>query len=229
MNNPMSMNNPMNNQINNPMMMPSPMYTPSVQSGGNGTLIADLINKPRTPQLPQSPLAYPVTTSRSDQYSDIKELADDVNHSLSALEEIDTIKKKKKKKNKKKKEKFSKTANDDENTDEEEKNTQQDSTNSENKDNQDNQDNQDSQSGQDVDTVLVETDTNYGKIFIEPIILLTLYVIMSQPFVISFASKYIKQLTPNEDGSVNMSGIVIYGIILTILFLGIRKLVYSRF
>lgn len=77
-----------------------------------------------------------------------------------------------------------------------------------------------------LDEIAVNTD--YLMLLTEFILLLTLYVIMSQPFVVSFASSYIYQLNPTDDGDVKMSGIIIYGLILTIIFMILRKIVYSR-
>src|SRR5690606_15700402 len=65
---------------------------------------------------------------------------------------------------------------------------------------------------------------NFGMTIIEPLLLLTIYVIMSQPFVINFASHYVEQLNPSDDGSTPLSGILIYGIILVILFMVLRKI-----
>ena len=69
---------------------------------------------------------------------------------------------------------------------------------------------------------------DYVLFVFEIIIILSLYVVMSQPFVISFLAKYINQLNPNENGEASMAGIVIYGFILAVLFLIVRKIVFSR-
>ena len=74
-----------------------------------------------------------------------------------------------------------------------------------------------------------DNEVNYAKLFIEFLILLSLYVIMSQPFVISIASTYIDQLNPNDNGDISLTGIIIYGVILTLLFMVIRKIVLSKF
>lgn len=66
---------------------------------------------------------------------------------------------------------------------------------------------------------------DYGMMIIEPLLLLTIYVIMSQPFSINFASNYIESLNPTDDGNIPLIGIVIYGIILVALFLVLRKLI----
>jgi hypothetical protein len=52
----------------------------------------------------------------------------------------------------------------------------------------------------------------------DPIIILVLYVILSQSFVYTFIGKYIKQINPDESGRVSFWGILIYGIILAMLF-----------
>lgn len=70
---------------------------------------------------------------------------------------------------------------------------------------------------------------DYLRLITEFLLLLTLYVIMSQPFVISYASKYITQLTPDENNTVSMTGIIIYGSLLVVLFMVTRKFIYSKF
>ena len=52
----------------------------------------------------------------------------------------------------------------------------------------------------------------------EPLLLLTLYVILSLSFVKNFFGKYIQFINPNENGDVSILGIIIYGTILTMLF-----------
>lgn len=76
---------------------------------------------------------------------------------------------------------------------------------------------------------VTELESNYGKLLVEPLILLTLYVILSQPFVVSLFSTYITHLNPTDDGSISMSGILIYGLILTLLFVVTRHIVISKF
>ena len=51
----------------------------------------------------------------------------------------------------------------------------------------------------------------------EPIILLLLYVLLSQGSVRIFIGRYVKQINPNRDGIVGLSGLIIYGLILAIL------------
>ena len=84
---------------------------------------------------------------------------------------------------------------------------------------------------EDDDMGSVETNelyNDYVNIFIEMLLLLSIYVVMSQPFVVYNVSKYINQLNPTEDGIVKLSGIIIYGLILTILFFVLRNIVLKK-
>lgn len=56
------------------------------------------------------------------------------------------------------------------------------------------------------------------EMFREPLIILVLFVILSQPQVRNFIGTYIKQINPDSQGRVSMLGVVIYGIILATLF-----------
>ena len=137
--------------------------------------------------------------TNNSEYKNIQDLAEDVNNSLQALENIERDKKKRKKKEK-------------ENDTEVDQESEQDTLSSDN-----------------VVLETVELESNYLKLFTEFIILLSLYVILSQGFVVTFAAKYIHQLNPTEEGTINLSGIIIYGLIITILFLVIRKIIFSKF
>jgi hypothetical protein len=75
------------------------------------------------------------------------------------------------------------------------------------------------------DPIATAMQDGYGMMIIEPLLLLTIYVILSQPFAINFASYYIDQLNPNEDGAIPLSGIIIYGVILVIMFMVLRRVV----
>jgi hypothetical protein len=73
-----------------------------------------------------------------------------------------------------------------------------------------------------------DNDNNELIMFMmEPILLLTIYVIMSQQFFLKLSSKYIPCMKPNEEEIVGMNGIIMYGIILTLVFLIIRKIIQS--
>jgi hypothetical protein len=139
------------------------------------------------------------------EYSNMRELANDVNNSLEALEQIENDTRYKKRKN---------------------KNT---NKNKETKSDTEDEDNQNLPNDESKITLeTIETENDYLKLFVEFILLLTLYVIMSQPFVVSFASNYIVQLNPNEEGTISMMGIIIYGLIMTLMFFVIRKIMFSR-
>lgn len=58
----------------------------------------------------------------------------------------------------------------------------------------------------------------------EALLIVLLYVILSQPFVIKFFSQFIKLLVPNENTKyVSTTGLVIYGLILGMAFVFIKK------
>jgi hypothetical protein len=64
------------------------------------------------------------------------------------------------------------------------------------------------------------------KILIEPVILLTIYLIMSQERIRNIIAKYIPQLNPvGDDCEIPFSGVFIYGVILTLLFSIIKIIV----
>lgn len=63
-------------------------------------------------------------------------------------------------------------------------------------------------------------------ILIEPLILLTIYVILSQSNVIAFFAEYVGQLQPDADNYIPLSGVIIYGTILVFLFLVARQIIY---
>jgi hypothetical protein len=137
--------------------------------------------------------------SESD-YSSIRQLANEVNNSLQALEKLENTKKRRK-------------STDTSNT-----------TESEN----DDSDYEYYESERKISVSEKDNDTDYLKGLTEFLLLLTLYVIMSQNFVLSFASTYIHQLNPTDEGVISMSGIIIYGIIMVVLFMVVRKIVFSR-
>jgi hypothetical protein len=83
----------------------------------------------------------------------------------------------------------------------------------------------------DENNVIVQTfekKINYALMIIEFVLLLSIYVIMSQPFIVNIFSRFIKQLNPDENGDIRQSGIIIYGFILTVLFFGLKNLILSR-
>lgn len=74
----------------------------------------------------------------------------------------------------------------------------------------------------------IEKENDYLRLFLEFVILLSVYVFMSQPFAITFASQFIYQLTPTDEGVISFTGILLYGIVLTILFMVIRKAIFMK-
>jgi len=66
-------------------------------------------------------------------------------------------------------------------------------------------------------------DNNYGiKDFI---LLFVIYFLLSQEMIKDFFSKYFTSLNADSEGKVNVQGVIIYGLILTVLFTISRKLV----
>ena len=145
--------------------------------------------------------------SRSDDNIDhisMRKLASDVNNSLIDLDNID-------KKKKKKKKKYQET----------------DSNPELNESDKDQDINKDDISDSHIKIPTLEREIDYLKMFVEFLLLLSIYVIMSQPFIVSFASTYIQQLNPTDEGP-TLTGVIIYGFILTIIFIVIRQIIYSR-
>lgn len=60
--------------------------------------------------------------------------------------------------------------------------------------------------------------------FKEFLLILLIYLILSQNFVKTFIGKYIKYVNPNDDGTVSFSGLVIYGTILAVIYLIFKRL-----
>ena len=64
-------------------------------------------------------------------------------------------------------------------------------------------------------------DTFYIKEFV---LIFAIYLFLSQDMIKDFFSEYFTSLNPGEDGKVGVKGIVIYGLILSSLFILIKKL-----
>lgn len=60
----------------------------------------------------------------------------------------------------------------------------------------------------------------------EPLIILIIYIIMSQPTVREVAGKYIKYIRPDDEGKVSFAGVLIYGIILATLFMLVKNIAF---
>jgi len=57
------------------------------------------------------------------------------------------------------------------------------------------------------------------------LVLFILYFILSQEMIKDFFSKYFNCLNPDTEGKVGVQGVIIYGLILTVLFMLVRKLI----
>ena len=70
-------------------------------------------------------------------------------------------------------------------------------------------------------------EDNYSILGIgkEIVLLVTIYILLSQGFVRKSIANYIPQLNPNSDGIIPFSGYVIYGSILALLFVFFRYFV----
>lgn len=60
------------------------------------------------------------------------------------------------------------------------------------------------------------------------IILFVIYFLLSQDMIKEFFSKYFTSLNPDDEGKVNIQGVIIYGLILTVLFM-VSKRVANMF
>jgi hypothetical protein len=77
----------------------------------------------------------------------------------------------------------------------------------------------------------IESDVSWSKWFFDEcfnykdfIILFVLYFILSQEMIKDFFAKYFTSLNPDNEGRVGVQGVIIYGLILTVLFMVLRKL-----
>lgn len=57
----------------------------------------------------------------------------------------------------------------------------------------------------------------------DPLIILVLFVLLSQPVVRETIGTYIKQINPDMEGKVSLTGIIIYGIILVVLYYLVKR------
>jgi len=68
------------------------------------------------------------------------------------------------------------------------------------------------------------TDSYIPDILKEPLLLIIIYVVLSQGFVRKGIGSYISYINPGQDGYVSFIGYVIYGTILAILFMFFKKI-----
>jgi hypothetical protein len=62
------------------------------------------------------------------------------------------------------------------------------------------------------------------EILREPLIILVLFILLSEAFVQENIGKYIPQVNPCSEGKVSRVGVVIYGLVLVILYMILKKL-----
>jgi hypothetical protein len=83
----------------------------------------------------------------------------------------------------------------------------------------------------DTETEKENEKINYNKIIeylYEPILLLVIYIILSQEKIRDTFMKYIPILNPTDEGEINLSGIILYGIILVGLFMLSKKILLNK-
>jgi hypothetical protein len=68
------------------------------------------------------------------------------------------------------------------------------------------------------------SDSYVPEILKEPLLLIIIYVVMSQGFVRKGIGSYISYINPSQDGYVSLIGYVIYGTILALLFMFFKKI-----
>ena len=82
---------------------------------------------------------------------------------------------------------------------------------------------------EDIDNIMpikgdIESNNNV-KYVTEYLLLLLIYVTMSQPRIYNLFTKYVNQLY--SDGTIKLSGLIIYGSIMIILFMSSRHLIFK--
>jgi hypothetical protein len=89
--------------------------------------------------------------------------------------------------------------------------------------------------GKNIETMTsehVQSSSNYVNWFFDEcfnlkdfILLFTIYFLLSQEMIKDVFAKYFTSLNPNNEGVIDIKGVIIYGLILTVLFMIIRKFV----
>lgn len=70
--------------------------------------------------------------------------------------------------------------------------------------------------------------TKVPEMIRDPLTIVALYCILSMTIVKENIAKYVPQIEPGDDGQPRLSGIVIYGIILAILFVIVKNYILPR-
>ena len=153
----------------------------------------------------------------NSEYERIMELANDVNNSLDALDENE--------KRKKRRETESEEESEDSASSRRSNGSNGKRNSAKEADEEEDAPEENEEDDAEADPITDALQDGYGMMIIEPLLLLTIYVILSQPFAINFASNYIDQLNPNEDGTISLMGIIIYGVILVLMFMVLRRIV----
>lgn len=74
-----------------------------------------------------------------------------------------------------------------------------------------------------------DNNNDYMVYIYELLLIIILYIILSQPYVLKFFQQFIKQLVPDKDFQISMIGLFIYGMIFGLLFIFIKKFLFSKF
>ena len=56
-------------------------------------------------------------------------------------------------------------------------------------------------------------------------ILIIIFFLLSQDMIKDFFAEYISCINPDDEGKFNVKGVIVYGIILSILFIVVRKFI----
>ena len=78
---------------------------------------------------------------------------------------------------------------------------------------------------EDINSKIKSSDSYIPEILKEPLLIIIIYVIMSQGFVRKSIGSYISYINPNQDGYVSLIGYITYGTILALLFMFFKKII----
>jgi hypothetical protein len=63
----------------------------------------------------------------------------------------------------------------------------------------------------------------FPKFLLDPLIIIVVFIVLSQPYIKNIIGKYVKFIKPRDDGTVPFVGILIYGVILAVIYSLIKK------